>query len=147
VDAPQPTAIDKTGTSDADMVTTAGGITGSNLSESIVETAVAAKLPAETPPMQVAAPSEPDAVYTDTGEAVRPIETVDECLVPEICTDQYLWSLYQRTPKRDTIKVVVPDAPGQTLYFPVIQECQQGVHRWIEIPTGQQSMRRCSPWC
>src|SRR5208337_5266222 len=31
---------------------------------------------------------------------------VDECLVPEICIDQYLWSLYQRTPKRDTIKVV-----------------------------------------
>jgi periplasmic copper chaperone A len=33
----------------------------------------------------------------------------------------------------------LPDAPGQTLYFPVIQECQQGVHRWIEIPTGQQT--------
>jgi len=23
--------------------------------------------------------------------------------------------------------------PGQTLYFPVVQECETGVHRWIEI--------------
>jgi uncharacterized protein YcnI len=23
---------------------------------------------------------------------------------------------------------------GETLYFPVVQECEQGVHRWIEIP-------------
>jgi uncharacterized protein YcnI len=25
---------------------------------------------------------------------------------------------------------------GQTIYFPVVQECEKGVHRWIEIPTG-----------
>ena len=108
VDSPQPTAMNKTGTSDADMVTTAAGTTGSDRSESIVETAVvhsSQKLPAETPPMQIAAPTGPDAVH-DIGNAVRSIETVDECLVPEICIDQYLWSLYQRTPKRDTIKVV-----------------------------------------
>jgi uncharacterized protein YcnI len=24
--------------------------------------------------------------------------------------------------------------PGTTLYFPVVQECEQGVSRWIEIP-------------
>ena len=24
--------------------------------------------------------------------------------------------------------------PGTTLYFPVVQECEKGVHRWIEIP-------------
>jgi periplasmic copper chaperone A len=24
--------------------------------------------------------------------------------------------------------------PGKTLYFPVVQECEKGVHRWIEIP-------------
>ena len=23
---------------------------------------------------------------------------------------------------------------GQTLYFPVVQECTRGIHRWIEIP-------------
>lgn len=24
--------------------------------------------------------------------------------------------------------------PGRMLYFPVVQECESGVHRWIEIP-------------
>lgn len=24
--------------------------------------------------------------------------------------------------------------PGQTMYFPVVQECEKGVNRWIEIP-------------
>lgn len=26
--------------------------------------------------------------------------------------------------------------PGSTIYFKVVQECEKGVHRWIEIPTG-----------
>lgn len=25
---------------------------------------------------------------------------------------------------------------GQTMYFPVVQECEKGVNRWIEIPRG-----------
>ena len=25
---------------------------------------------------------------------------------------------------------------GQTVYFPVVQECEKGVHRWIDIPAG-----------
>jgi hypothetical protein len=32
-------------------------------------------------------------------------ETIDECLVTEGCVDQYLWSLYERTPKIDSVKV------------------------------------------
>ena len=27
---------------------------------------------------------------------------------------------------------------GKTLYFPVLQECETGVHRWIEIPAAGQ---------
>lgn len=27
----------------------------------------------------------------------------------------------------------------QTIYFPVVQECEKGIHRWIEIPTGAHS--------
>jgi hypothetical protein len=42
-------------------------------------------------------------------EHVQPIaprvEILDECLVIEICIDEYLWSLYERTPKVDTNKV------------------------------------------
>lgn len=33
----------------------------------------------------------------------------------------------------------LPDTPGGTLYFPVVQECEQGVHRWIEIPAAGQN--------
>jgi hypothetical protein len=37
--------------------------------------------------------------------AARPVETPNECLIAEICIDEYLWSLYERTPKVDTNKV------------------------------------------
>ncbi|MBN8961958.1 MAG: YcnI family protein [Rhizobiales bacterium] len=41
----------------------------------------------------------------------------------------------------DTFGLVVrlPDKTGQVLYFPAVQECEQGVERWIEIPTSGQS--------
>jgi len=30
----------------------------------------------------------------------------------------------------------LPNAPGRVLYFPVVQDCEKGVHRWIEIPAA-----------
>ena len=33
---------------------------------------------------------------------------------------------------------------GKTLYFPVVQECEKGVHRWIEIPGRGEIVRRLS---
>ncbi len=47
----------------------------------------------------------PEPENEDPQPAARPIETLDECLVVEICIDEYLWSLYERTPKVDTNKV------------------------------------------
>jgi hypothetical protein len=44
-------------------------------------------------------------VPNDASEAVNSIEILDECLVADSCIDRYLWALYQRTPKVDTIKV------------------------------------------
>jgi hypothetical protein len=44
-------------------------------------------------------------VEEDPQPAPRPFETVDECLVIDTCIDEYLWSLYERTPKVDTNKV------------------------------------------
>lgn len=32
------------------------------------------------------------------------------------------------------LQVRLPDLPGETIYFPTVQECEEGVHRWIEIP-------------
>ena len=57
-----------------------------------------------TPPVLVAAANPTDAVQN----AVRPAvssEALDACSESDVCTDQYLWSLYERTPKVDTIKV------------------------------------------
>ena len=45
------------------------------------------------------------AAIDDPLPPVRPLETVKECLEGESCIDEYLWSLYERTPKVDTNKV------------------------------------------
>ena len=51
------------------------------------------------PPADTAATSAQDAART-----ARRIEIVGECIVVEPCIDQYLFALYQRTPKEDSIK-------------------------------------------
>jgi hypothetical protein len=66
-------------------------------------------LPAETPPVQTATagtgdPQPQDTLPQDNKSAPSRIEIVGECLVVEPCIDQYLYALYQRTPKEDTIK-------------------------------------------
>ena len=38
--------------------------------------------------------------------------------------------------------------PGISLYFPVVQTCENGEHRWIEVPSGErdlQSLRAPAP--
>lgn len=49
-------------------------------------------------------PSKPDD--DEILPPVRPLELSQECLEAETCVDEYLWSLYERTPKVDTNKVV-----------------------------------------
>jgi len=61
--------------------------------------------PPETPPVQVATASTPDPVPDDARNAVSSIENLDVCPAADTCIDRYLWALYQRTPKEDTIKV------------------------------------------
>jgi hypothetical protein len=94
------TATDKSAVSDEPAA--------SDEPKSIVEAALtdsSQMLPPETPPAQVATPSTPSAAPKDTKDAVDSIEILDECLVADVCIDRYLWALYQRTPKEDTIKV------------------------------------------
>ena len=83
-------------------------------------------------PVQIATASAPDLVHEDAKEAVNSTanldkslpdlsqalappnaketgssnEASDECSVGEVCIDQYLWSLYQRAPKQDAVRVV-----------------------------------------
>jgi uncharacterized protein YcnI len=39
------------------------------------------------------------------------------------------------------LRAELPDNPGVTLYFPVVQECEKGVNRWIEIPESGKTSR------
>ena len=39
------------------------------------------------------------------------------------------------------VMMKLPERPGATLYFPVVQECEQGVTRWIEVPEAGKSAR------
>ncbi len=75
--------------------------------ESVVEAALPdppQMPPADLPPVQVATANPSDLVPNDK-DAVSRIEILDECLVAETCIDRFLWALYQRTPKEDSIKV------------------------------------------
>jgi hypothetical protein len=115
-DAPQAIAMGNAAVTSDDVGTAAESVTGtatgttaaSDEPESIIEAALpdsSQMPPPETPPVQVATASTPDPVPNDAKEAVTSIEILDECLVADICIDRYLWALYQRTPKEDTIKV------------------------------------------
>lgn len=60
----------------------------------------------ESASVQTAALIPPDHVRTDAKEESSTTKSADECVASEVCIDQYLWSLYQRAPKVDTIKVI-----------------------------------------
>ncbi|KQW20922.1 peptidase M15 [Afipia sp. Root123D2] len=78
-----------------------------HMPKAVVEAAEAHVLSAEPAPVQVASADPSDMEIGDANRAVNSIDVVDECLVMGICVDRYLWALYQRTPKEDTIKVPV----------------------------------------
>ena len=62
-------------------------------------------LPAETSPSQAVSVGAPDSEPADVTGSVSATEASDECFVMDICVDRYLWELYQRAPKQDTIRV------------------------------------------
>jgi len=57
-----------------------------------------------TPPVLFAAVRPTDPVQNAGRPAVNS-EALDACPEPDVCIDQYLWSLYERTPKVDSVKV------------------------------------------
>jgi hypothetical protein len=102
----EPTATTESGPADAD---TGQAKTERSGDADARETAVANPLQMrapESPPVQLATLTPLDGVHHDAKEERNDIKTVDECLKSELCIDQYLWSLYQRARKVDTIKVV-----------------------------------------
>ena len=74
----------------------------------IVEAALPAATPMpppETPSIEVASLGMPDPAPRTAIGGANAFDDADECFVAEICIDRYLWSIYQRTPKLDTIRV------------------------------------------
>ena len=57
-----------------------------------------------TPGMQFAAVSLTDPVQ-NADRAAGGSDALNACAEPDVCIDQYLWLLYERTPKVDTVKV------------------------------------------
>ena len=128
VNAPQAVALSEDGVSVADRANGSPVLSdppprneASSTSDSVGNKAVAgsvepadmgttAALPAPPPTLGHAAPmlfvsvSPTDQVQN----AARPVvstEALDACLNSDLCIDQYLWSLYERTSKVDTVKV------------------------------------------
>ena len=54
-------------------------------------------------PEQVKAITAEDQGAGPANGGIDSIEVLDECFVVETCMDRYLWVLYQRTPKEDTV--------------------------------------------
>jgi hypothetical protein len=132
VDVPQATALGNIDVASADTATVAELVTGtdagkmeapdqpksiSDQPEPIVEAALPDPTrvpPPEAPPVQVATANTPDPVLDEPKQdpalaepknAVSILEIREECLAAEICIDRFLWALYERAPKEDTIKV------------------------------------------
>jgi hypothetical protein len=61
-------------------------------------------MPPETSSSQIATTSPPTPDPGAAKPMVGTVETLDECYVMEACVDRYLWALYQRTPKEDSVK-------------------------------------------
>ena len=98
-------AIAKAATSDADAVVRTEGSDESEARETTAADPPQTRM-LESLPAQIAALTPPDQVHHDASEGPNDIKAADECLASELCIDQYLWSLYQRARKVDTIKVV-----------------------------------------
>jgi hypothetical protein len=132
VDVPQATALGNIELASADTATVAELVTGtdagkmvaadqpksiSDQPEPIVEAALPDTTqvpPSEAPPVRVATANTPDPVLDEPKQdpalaepknVVSTLEIREECLAVEICIDLFLWALYERTPKQDTIKV------------------------------------------
>jgi hypothetical protein len=106
------TAIDNAAAESTETATPAGSAADTSATSDGPESAGEAALTdssqllePQTQSVQVATAGTPDPAPDGTKPAVSSIEIPDECAAADTCIDRYLWSLYQRTPKEDTIKV------------------------------------------
>jgi hypothetical protein len=102
-DDPAPITMDYTDTAAIESVTvpTASVAPAAREADPVVTAALTD--PAET--VQAETPQADTTPRADTTtSAVSSVAVLDECFVADACIDRYLWALYQRTPKEDSIK-------------------------------------------
>jgi hypothetical protein len=116
IESPQATAMSNAAVSRSDVAAASEALTATKTTatsdepESIGEgpsTELRETPPLPTLPVQVATAStaDPVPVPDNRRKVLGSIEIFDECLAVDVCIDRYLWALYQRTPKEDSIKV------------------------------------------
>jgi hypothetical protein len=66
--------------------------------------AIAAPHNSQSAPGEMTTASAPDPAQDGGSEAAQPAPLNDACAGAETCIDEYLWSLYERAPKVDTVK-------------------------------------------
>jgi hypothetical protein len=59
----------------------------------------------ESTPVEAAPAGTSDAVPENVRKTTDTTEILGECLVADVCIDRYLWALYQRTAKEDSLRV------------------------------------------
>ena len=91
-------AANSVATDEPQAVATTSPAPASHETEPVVEAALTD--PAEVQPVQANTPEGPRVPAAVDSTAI-----LDECWDVDACIDRYLWALYQRTPKEDTIKV------------------------------------------
>jgi hypothetical protein len=111
-DAPRATAMGKAAAESTDMATAAGSAADTRAASDKPKSSAGAALAdwsqtlePKTQPVQVATANTSEPLPNDAKQALGSIEIPEECPAANSCIDRYLWSLYQRTPKEDTIKV------------------------------------------
>lgn len=71
----------------------------------------------------------------------QPTEAHGETITKGI--SEVIWTARQPLPDHELdvlgMSVLLPDAPGEAIYFPTIQECDRGEERWIQVPAEGES--------
>lgn len=66
----------------------------------------------------------------------QPTEAHGETITKGI--SEVIWTARQPLPEHELdvlgMSVLLPDTSGETVFFPTIQECEQGEERWIQVP-------------
>jgi uncharacterized protein YcnI len=74
------------------------------------------------------------------GTLPEPVEVFGETVTEGVT--EVTWSGGTLSPHQFTdfgISMLLPNKAGETVYFPVVQRCQEGVNRWITIPVEGQA--------